>query len=112
MTCEDTTPTRIAWEIEVHEPCTGMWMPRSYGRATTPADPADIARTVLAAYLTTTTVWPGQQFRATVQADGGPPVTVTADQLPDGWTPGEDARQALPLYLREALPGSLSAGTG
>jgi hypothetical protein len=103
MTCEDTTPARIAWEIQLHEPCTGLWMPRCYGRATTTAAPADVARAALTGYLSITTVWPGQQFRALVQPDGGPPVTVDPGQLPDGWVPGEDVRQALPLYLRDAL---------
>lgn len=103
MTCEDTQPTRVAWQIQLYEPCTGMWMPRCYGRATTTAQPRDVAHAALTAYLTTITVWPGQTFRALAQPDGGPPVTVTAAQLPDGWTAGPDVLQALPHYLREAL---------
>jgi hypothetical protein len=102
MTCEDV-PARIAWEIQLYEPCTGLWMPRCYGRATTPANPTDVACAALTAYLAITTVWPGQQFRAHAQPDGGPAVTVAAGELPDGWTAGEDVRQALPLYLRDAL---------
>lgn len=104
MTCEDTRPTRLAWEIQLYEPCTGMWMPRCYGRATTTAPPADIAHAALTAYLAITTVWPGQEFRALAQPDDGPPVTVPAGQLPDGWTVGDDVLQALPRYLRDALP--------
>lgn len=103
MTCEDTQPARLAWEIQVHEPCTGLWLTRCYGRATTTAQPRDVAHAALTAYLTITTVWPGQKFRALAQPDGGPPITVTADQLPDGWKAAPDVQQALPLYLREAL---------
>lgn len=105
MTCEDTagSPARLTWEIQVYEPCTRFWLPRCYGRATTTAPPHEVAQAALTAYLTTITVWPGQQFRAHAQADGGPPVTVTAGQTPDGWTPGPDVLQALPGYLREAL---------
>ena len=102
MTCEDTG-IRLAWEIQVHEPCTGMWMPRCYGRATTTAPSDDVAYAALTAYLLTITTWPGQTFRAHAQTDGGPPVTVTAGQHPDGWTAGPDVLQALPGYLREAL---------
>lgn len=103
MACEDTQPTRVAWEIQLYEPCTSMWMPRCYGRATTTAHPRDVAQAALTAYLTITTVWPGQKFRALVQPDGSPPVTVTAGQLPDDWKAGPDVLQALPHYLRRAL---------
>lgn len=110
MTCEDTGQ-RLTWEIQVYEPSTRGWLPRCYGRATTTAPPHEVAQAALTAYLTTITVWPGQQFRAHAQADGGPPVTVTTGQTPDGWTPGPDVLQALPGYLREALAvGPAGAG--
>ena|SRR5687768_10219742 len=109
MTCEDV-PARIAWEIQLYEPCTRLWMPRCYGRATTTAAPQDVARAALTAYLTITTTWPGQKFRARVQPDDGPPVSVAAGELPDDWTPGETVRQALPLYLRDALRTTTAAG--
>ena len=45
MTCEDTG-VRLAWEVQLYETCTGMWMPRCYGRATTTAPPHEVARAV------------------------------------------------------------------
>lgn len=104
MTCEDTgAPARITWIIEQHEPFSGVWICQGYGRATTTADPLDLARAVLAGYLTTNPSRDGETLRALARPDNGQPVTVTADQLPDAWKPSLDARQALPLYLREAL---------
>ncbi|NUS25005.1 MAG: hypothetical protein HOV92_12385 [Streptomyces sp.] len=104
MTCEDDQPTRITWEIQLYEPCSRVWMCRGYGRATTTAPAADIARAVLAGYLTASPPRGAETFRATVRTDAGEPVTVTADQLPDGaWTADPAVRQALPLYLRDAL---------
>ena len=103
MTCDNTagTPARLTWEIQVYEPSVRGWLPRCYGRATTTAPPEDVAQAALTAYLRTITVWPGQQFRAHARTDDGTPVTV--GQAPDGWTPGPDAVQALPGYLRNAL---------
>ncbi|QBJ94529.1 hypothetical protein D0Z67_29515 (plasmid) [Streptomyces seoulensis] len=47
-------------------------------------------------------------YRALARPDHGPAAIVRADQLEDdGWTAGPDVRQALPVYLREAL----AAGT-
>ncbi|MFF0009559.1 hypothetical protein ACFYQT_39895 [Streptomyces tibetensis] len=105
MTCEDTTPVRLTWEIQLHEPCSSVWMCRGYGRATTTAQPADIARAVLAGYLAATPPRSGETFRALARPDTGPAVTVTADQLAGGaWETDTAVRQALPLYLRDALP--------
>jgi hypothetical protein len=107
MTCEDTEPTRLAWEIQHYEPFSRVWLSRSYGRATTTAAPLDIARAVLAGYLAASPPREGETFRAIAQPDDGQPVTVTTDQLPDdAWTADPAVRQALPLYLREALPSS------
>lgn len=103
MTCEDTQPTRITWEIQLLEPCSRVWMSRGYGRATTTADPLEVARAALTAYLTGHPARPTETFRASVRPDGGPAVNVTADQIPDNWTPDPDAHRALPLYLREGL---------
>ncbi|CAK7288566.1 hypothetical protein [Streptomyces misionensis] len=103
MTCEDT-PTRITWEVQLHEPFSRVWICRALGRATTTAAPADIARAVLAGYLATTPARAGDTFRAIARPDEGQPATVTADQLTnDGWVAGPTVREALPVYLREAL---------
>lgn len=105
MTCEDTTrTTRITWEVQLHEPFSRVWICRGLGRATTSAAPADIARAALAGYLATNPPRAGETFRAVARPDHGQPATVTADQLADdGWTPGPAVREALPVYLREAL---------
>ena len=104
MTCEDT-PSRLSWEIQLLEPFSRVWMCRGYGRATTTAQPADIARAVLAGYLAANPPRVGETFRAIARTGAGTSCTVTADELPDGsWETDPDVRQALPLYLREALP--------
>lgn len=106
MSCEDTTPApaRITWEINCHEPHSGVWISRAYGRATTTAEPADIARAVLAGHLTAYPPPHGETFRAVVRRDGEPPVTLTSDQLPaDGWQAAPVVCDALPIYLRDAL---------
>lgn len=104
MTCEDN-PTRLTWEIELLEPHSGVWLCRGYGRATTSARPADIARAVLAGHLAAQPPRAGETFRVITRPNGGQPFTVTTDQLPaDGWEADPDVRDALPLYLREALP--------
>ncbi|MFG2970896.1 hypothetical protein ACGFZS_47270 [Streptomyces sp. NPDC048288] len=103
MTCEDT-PVRLTWEIELYEPFSKVWLSKGYGRATTSAAPADIARAVLAGYLAGNPARGGETFRATVRTDTGTVVTATADELAAaGWKAGPDVRQALPLYLRDAL---------
>lgn len=105
MTCEDE-PIRLTWEIELYEPFSQVWINKGWGRATTRADPAGVARAVLAGYLAGKLVR-GETFRAKARPDGGTEVTVTADQLPgDGWEPGPTVREALPAYLRDALPGA------
>lgn len=105
MTCEVTEPVRISWEIEMYEPHSRVWMSKGWGRATTTATPADIARAVLAGYLAGSPPRYGETIRATARADGGTPVTVGAGDLDaDAVTTDPIVRQALPLYLREALP--------
>ncbi|MCX5000960.1 hypothetical protein [Streptomyces longwoodensis] len=110
MTCEDTmgTPARLTWEIQLYEPHSRVWICKGYGRATTTAEPADIARAVLAGHLAVHQARHGETFRALARIDDGPAVTVTADQLPDdGWTIGPDTHRALPVYLRQALEDRL-----
>jgi hypothetical protein len=102
MTCEDTS--RLTWEVQLYEPFSRVWICRGQGRATTSAAPADIARAVLASHLRANPPRLGETFRAIARPDEGAAATVTADQLTDdGWTAGPDVRQALPVYLREAL---------
>ena len=104
MTCEDTNSVRLAWEVQLHEPFSRVWICRAYGRATTSAAPADIARAVLAAYLAGAPPRGGETFQAIAYTDTGERATVTADQLTaDGWEAGPVVREALPVYLREAL---------
>ncbi|MEU8469617.1 hypothetical protein AB0F30_17115 [Streptomyces sp. NPDC029006] len=105
MTCEDTTAVRLTWELQQLEPFSKVWICRGYGRATTTAAPADIARAVLAGHLAATPAGAGETFRGLAHAGDGPPHIITTDQLPadDGWTADPDVRQALPIYLREAL---------
>jgi hypothetical protein len=106
MTCEDT-PHRLTWEIEQHERCSDVWICKTYGRATTTADPVDVARAALAAYLATTPPPCGEAVRVTARPDHGDPITVTPNDLPnDGYKADPEALQALPLYLRDALTGA------
>lgn len=110
MTCEDPEPARLTWEIQMYEPHSQVWICKGVGRATTAADPSDIARALLAGYLAASPPYYGETFRAIARHDGGTPVTVTADQLPDsGWETDPAVRQALPLYLRNALPSTGTA---
>lgn len=102
MSCEDT-PQPLAWQIELYEPSSKVWICRAYGRTTTTAAPEDIARAVLAGYLAARPSGYGEAFRATACADGGAPVTVTAGDLRDDAVTTDPVRQALPLYLRDAL---------
>ena len=103
MTCEDN-PSRLTWEVQLYEPYSRVWISRGYGRATTTAQPADIARAVLAGHLATTPARPGETFRALAYTDAAQPVFVTADQLAeDAWEAGPAVRQALPAHLRDAL---------
>lgn len=103
MTCEDT-PLRLTWEVQLYEPCSRVWICKGYGRATTTAAPADIARAVLAGYLAASPPRYGENVRAIARTESGLPATVTAVELPDGaWEVDPVVRQALPAYLREEL---------
>lgn len=104
MTCEDTNPVRLTWEIQQQEPFSGVWICRASGRATTTAQPADIAVAVLAGHLATHPARDGETFRALAYTDTGSPCIATVDQLAeDGWTADPAVRQALPTHLRDAL---------
>ncbi|MGW8702289.1 hypothetical protein ACWGOK_36110 [Streptomyces eurythermus] len=101
MTCEDTT--RITWEVQLYEPVSRVWMCEAYGRATTTAAPADIARAVLAGYLAAHPPRTTDTFRAVARTDVGQHAIAAADQLDnDSWTAQADVLQALPHYLRPA----------
>lgn len=103
MTCEDE-PSRLTWEIQMHEPFSGVWINKGWGRATTTATPLDIARAVLAGYLTAQPARPGETFRAMAYTETSSPIFVTADQLADdGAALGPAVREALPVHLRDAL---------
>jgi len=104
MTCEDAPPPRLTWEIQLYEPCSGVWICKGYGRATTTAAPADIARAVLAGYVAASPPRATETLRAVARPDGGPAVTATAADLAPDTVTDPAVRQALPLYLRDALP--------
>ncbi|WP_107400428.1 hypothetical protein [Streptomyces africanus] len=109
MSCEDT-PARLTWEIQLYEPCSQVWICKSYGRASTTSAPGDIARAVLAGYLAAAPARATETFRAIARTDTGDECTVTVDQLAGGgWETDPAVRQALPLYLRDALPGRATA---
>ncbi|MFJ4585148.1 hypothetical protein [Streptomyces echinatus] len=87
----------------MHERFSGVWICKDLGRATTGADPAELGRTVLAAYLAGRDRR-GETFRVDVRTDHESHVVITADQLTDhGWEADPAVCQALPAYLRNAL---------
>ncbi|MET7287403.1 hypothetical protein [Streptomyces sp. NPDC005573] len=104
MSSEDE-PYQLTWEVQLHESVSRVWICKAYGRTTTDAACADIARAVLAGYLAAKQPRPGDVLRAIARPDNGDAVTVTTDQLPsDAWTSDPAALEALPVYLRQALP--------
>lgn len=106
MTCEDTTTAvRMSWEIQAYEPYSRVWICKGYGRATTTAAPADIARAVLTGHLAAHDARTGETFRAIARPDTGGPVIVTANDLKDGdeWEAGPAVYEALPHHLRQGL---------
>lgn len=87
----------------MHERFSGVWICKDFGRATTCADPAELGRAVLAAYLADRDTR-GETFRVVVRTDHGSDFVITADQLTaPGWEADPAVRQALPAYLRNAL---------
>ncbi|MEZ7005646.1 hypothetical protein [Streptomyces sp. AD55] len=99
MTCEDT---RITWEIQLHEPCSNVWISKAYGRATTTAQPAQIAHAVLVGYLATSPPSALDEYRALARPDGGQAVFVTPRQLDTDTIPDAVTLRALPAHLRPA----------
>ncbi|MFI1795378.1 hypothetical protein ACH40D_44515 [Streptomyces olivaceoviridis] len=99
----DDMPACVRWEILMHERFSDVWICKDFGRATTRADPAELGRAVLAAYLTGRDSR-GETFRVLVRTDHGHHLVITTAQLTDpGWEADPALCQALPAYLRNAL---------
>lgn len=103
----DNVPGLVRWEIQMHEPCSRVWICRAHGRTTTAVDPTAFGQAVLAAYLTSRPAPYGETFRALIRTGTGSQITVPGAQLPDdAWQPDPALREALPGYLRSALTAS------
>jgi hypothetical protein len=99
----DDVPACVRWEILMHERFSDVWICKHLGRATTSADPAELGRAALAAYLAGRDSR-GETFRVVVRTDHGNHVVITADQLTDpDWEADPAVCQALPAYLRNTL---------
>lgn len=93
----------VRWEILMHERCSGVWICKDFGRATTGADPAELGRAVLAAYLAGRSTR-GETFRVVVRAGNDDEAVITPGQLAaPGWRADPAICQSLPAYLRDAL---------
>lgn len=98
----DDKPAYVRWEILMHERFSDVWICKDLGRTTISADPAELGRTVLAAYLAGRDSR-GETFRVDVRTDHDH-VVITADHLTDpGWEADPAVYRALPAYLRNAL---------
>ncbi|GGP32666.1 hypothetical protein [Streptomyces capoamus] len=87
----------------MQERFSGVWICKDFGRASTGADPAELGRAVLAAYLAGRDSR-GETFRVVVRTDHGYDVVITPDQLTaSGWEADPAVCRALPAYLRNAL---------
>ncbi|MEU2057149.1 hypothetical protein [Streptomyces bungoensis] len=87
----------------MHERFSGVWICKDLGRTTTEADPAELGRTLLAAYLASRDNR-GETFRVVVHAGNGSQSVITpADLTRPGWTADPAICQALPAYLRGTL---------
>ncbi|MFE9454935.1 hypothetical protein [Streptomyces sp. NPDC006739] len=96
-------PCCVRWEIQMHERFSGVWICKDYGRATISANPTEVGRAVLAAYLAGQDSR-GETFRVTIRTDSGNPSVVTPGQLTEpSWTADPAICQVLPAYLRNAL---------
>ncbi|WP_432030050.1 hypothetical protein [Streptomyces sp. 1222.5] len=103
----EDVPGPVRWEIQMHEPCSRVWICTAHGRTATPVDPTALGQAVLAAYLTSRPAPYGETFRVFLRTDTGSHLTLTTDQLPDHGPNADPAlRDALPGYLREALTAS------
>ncbi|MFI5977772.1 hypothetical protein [Streptomyces sp. NPDC051452] len=93
----------VRWEILLHEPFSGVLICKGFGRAITAADPTEVGRTVLAAYLAGRSTR-DETFRVVVRTDNGYQSVITAGQLADTcWVADPAICQVLPTYLRNAL---------
>ncbi|MEU0007998.1 hypothetical protein ABZ079_27935 [Streptomyces sp. NPDC006314] len=93
----------MKWEIQMHEQFSGVWICKDFGRATTGADPTELGRAVLAAYLAGRSTR-GETFRAVVRAGNDSLSVITPDKLAGpGCRTDPAICQALPVYLRNAL---------
>ncbi|WP_250403557.1 hypothetical protein [Streptomyces cellostaticus] len=96
-------PGCVRWEILMHERFSDVWICKDLGRATTDADPAELGRTLLAAYLAGRDSR-GETFRVVVRADNGSQSVITPAHLTGpGWKADPAICQALPAYLRDTL---------
>ncbi|WP_225823788.1 hypothetical protein [Streptomyces naphthomycinicus] len=96
-------PCCVRWEILMHERFSGVWICKDFGRTTTGANPTELGRAVLAAYLAGRPTR-GETFRVVVHTDNGSQSVITPDQLAaPGWTADPAVCRALPAYLRSAL---------
>ncbi|MFF2205042.1 hypothetical protein [Streptomyces sp. NPDC058145] len=96
-------PGCVRWEILMHERFSDVWICKDFGRATIGADPAELGRAVLAAYLAGRDSR-GETFRVVVRAGDGSQCVITPGHLTDrGWKAESAICQALPAYLRDAL---------
>ncbi|KUN81028.1 hypothetical protein AQJ66_25280 [Streptomyces bungoensis] len=87
----------------MHERFSGVWICKDFGRVTTGADPTELGRAVLTAYLVGRPTR-GETFRVLVRADNGSQSVITPGQLTDpGWKADPAICRALPAYLRDAL---------
>ncbi|WP_435260588.1 hypothetical protein [Streptomyces sp. 1222.5] len=103
----ENVPGLVRWEIQMHEPCSRVWICKAHGRTTAVVDPTALGQTVLATYLTSRPAPYGETFRVLVRTDTGSPLTLTADQLPDGYSTTDPAlHEALPGYLCNAVTAS------
>ncbi|WP_435260511.1 hypothetical protein [Streptomyces sp. 1222.5] len=103
----EDVPGLVRWEIQMHAPCSRVWICKAHGRTTTPVEPTALGQAVLAAYLTSRPTPYAETFRVFLRTDTGSHLTLTADQLPEGGgTTGPALREALPGYLRSALTAS------
>ncbi|MFH9090305.1 hypothetical protein [Streptomyces sp. NPDC017673] len=87
----------------MHERFSRVWICKDLGGASTGADPAELGRTVLAAYLAGRSTQ-GETFRVVVHTDDGSRHVITPGQLPGPGSKADPAIcQTLPAYLRNAL---------
>ncbi|MER6434095.1 hypothetical protein ABT272_41395 [Streptomyces sp900105245] len=103
----EDVPGLVRWEIQMHEPCSRVWICKAHGRTITAVEPTALGQAVLAAYLTSRPAPYGETFRVFLRTSTGSHLHVTTDQLPEsGGTTDPALREALPGYLRGALTTS------